>query len=276
MINDEILVIRFDGLDAESHEIDLFTLGESLKGIARIAGTAGSFALTQKYSKYFLAHDVRVLAREPKANCFSVPLVWSFVQQHQILAGSFGAIAVPLVGYIIAKNANKREEMKLLKEALDTAIHQLGHRDEAVIARLLDTVDRMAADLRTSARQVVAPLGKSASTVTIYSPNHNLSTTFNQNDADAINKDEDDEITDTRELTILITELDLKLGTCKAHIDETNPTQRINAVITDPLIKNTNNSYSLAFAAGERITVKAKLQLNDGEITKLYISDAGN
>lgn len=276
MINDEILIIRFDGLDAESHEIDLFALGESLKGIARIASTAGNFALTQKYSKYFIAHDVKVLAREPKANCFSVPMVWTFVQQHQILSGSFGVIASLLVGYIMNNNANKTLEMKLLKESLDTAIRQLGHRDDAVITRLLDTVDRMAIDLRSSARQVVAPLGKSASTVTIYSPKHDFTTTFNQDDADEINKNKDDEITDTRELIILITELDLQLGTCKAHLDESKPNQRINAVITDPLIKQTNNSYSLAFAAGERIRVKAKLQINDGEITKLYISDTSN
>jgi len=275
MINQESLVIRFDGLEAEAHEIDLFSLGASLQGLARIAGTAGTFALTQKYSKYFIAHDVKVLAKEAKANCFSMSLAWTFVQQHQILAGSFGAIAVPLVGYIMAYNANKREEMKLLKEALETAIHQLGNRDQAVISRLLDTVDRMSIDLHASVKQVVSPLGKSAKTVTIYSPANSLSTTLNEDDAEVINKNEDDEITETKDLVVLITELDLKLGSCKVTIGDSKSNQRINAVITDPLLRNVNNIYSLAFAAGERIAVKAKLQMNDGEITKIYISDTG-
>ena len=112
------LKIQFDGLDAANHEIELFSLGESLKGLARIASVVGNFATTEKYSKRFSCHDVRVVAREPKANCFSFEILWSFVQQHQILSGSFGAVVSALIPYILARTANKREEMNILKKIL--------------------------------------------------------------------------------------------------------------------------------------------------------------
>jgi hypothetical protein len=70
------ITIRFDGLDAEDHEIDLFTLGESLQGLARIAGTVGHFAATQEYSRYFRSHELKVLAKEPRENCESYRVLW--------------------------------------------------------------------------------------------------------------------------------------------------------------------------------------------------------
>ena len=38
------IVVRYDGLDAERHEIELGALGESLQGVSRIIGVAANFA----------------------------------------------------------------------------------------------------------------------------------------------------------------------------------------------------------------------------------------
>ncbi len=38
-----IALIRYDGLDAERHQIELLLLGESLEGVARILGVTGHF-----------------------------------------------------------------------------------------------------------------------------------------------------------------------------------------------------------------------------------------
>ncbi|MGH9439418.1 MAG: hypothetical protein ACRD22_16385, partial [Terriglobia bacterium] len=82
--------LRYDGLDAEKHELDLYALGESMQGFARVTGTAAHFALTHEYKRYFRSQSLRVLAKEPEANCFRVDLVFEFIRQHQILSGSFG------------------------------------------------------------------------------------------------------------------------------------------------------------------------------------------
>ena len=85
------ITLRYDGIDSNEGEIELFALGESLKGMARIAATVGHFAVTEKYSRHFISHDVKVLAKPPKDNCFSVDLVFDFVnntkyyQVHSVL-----------------------------------------------------------------------------------------------------------------------------------------------------------------------------------------------
>ena len=142
------LTVRYDGKDAERHEIELFALGESLKGFARIAGTAGNFALNQKYSRYFVSHEVKVVAREARPNCFSIDLFWAFVEQNQILSGSFASILAVLIPYIFAKSSERKSEMKELKDSLDKAIRELGSKDDKVIGRLLDIVEKMADDLK--------------------------------------------------------------------------------------------------------------------------------
>lgn len=259
-------------MDAENHEIELFALGDALKGIARIAAVAGHFAVTQKYSRRLSSHDIRVVAREPKANCFSVDILWSFVQQHQILSGSFGAIVGVLIPYVIAVSANKRQEMNILKESMNDLISQLGSNNDYAIDRLSQIIEQMAIELKPSAKLAVTPIGSSCKTLSI-STGSRVSV-FDESDKEQIIKNELDEITDTKPFTVLITELDLERGTCKVHVDGDDE-HRVNAVITDPQLQLTNNSYSIAFAAGEPITIQGKALLKEGELVKLFISDYG-
>lgn len=265
--------IRFDGIDAENHELDLFALGQCLQGVARIAAVAGHFAATQEYSRYFVSHSVRVVAREPRANCFSMDIFWNFVQQHQLLSSSFGAITAILIPYIISVAAGKREEMRLLKDSLDNAIRELGNKDEKTVSRLLDIVEKMTLDLKPSVRQSVAPIGVSCKTLTVKSVDR--TTTFDEIDKAAIMIDPDDQLTELRSFTVLITELDLERGTCKVRIDSEDTERRFSAIITDPILQITGNPYVAAFAAGERIDVKAKALIKAAEVSRLFISDTG-
>lgn len=267
------LSIRFDGIDAENHEIDLYALGQCLQGVARIAAVAGHFAATQEYSRYFVSHSVRVVAREPRANCFSMDIFWNFVKQHQLLSGSFGAITAILIPYVLSVAAGKREEMRLLKDSLDNAIRQLGNKDEKTVSRLLDIVEKMTLDLKPSVRQSVAPIGVSCKTLTVQSADR--ATTFDEIDKAAIMKDPDDQLTELRSFTVLITELDLERGTCKVRIDGESAEKRFAAIITDPMLGVSGNPYVAAFASGERIDVKAKALIKDSDIARLFISDTG-
>lgn len=270
---DATITLRFEGIDAANHEIDLFAFGECLKGIARISATAGHFAATQEYSKYFISHSVRVVAREPRSSSFSIDIFWNFVQQHQLLSGSFGAISATLIPYVISVAAGKRAEMRLLKEALDNAIRELGNKDATIVARLLDIVEKMAIDLKPSVRQAVAPVGSSCKTLTIESQNR--SHTFDEADKAAIMMDKDDELTEVRGFTVLITEMDLERGSCKVRIENEDSNKRFPANITDPSLEITGNAYVSSFAAQEVIDVKAKALVKDGEVARLYISDTG-
>jgi hypothetical protein len=265
--------IQFDGKDAEQHEIELFALGDSLKGIARIAAVSGNFAATQKYSRYFSTHEVRVFAREPRANCFSMELVWNFVQQHQILSGSFGAIAAGIIALVLASAANKKAEVSELKDSLDKTVKLLADNNIQTTALLTSTIERIVEDMKPSARLAVAPIGTSCRTMSIKSPYYEI--VLDEDDKAEIIKDSLEDITDLRAYTLVITELDLERGTCKVHIDGELEAARTNAVITDPILQSVNNPYSLALSSGEKINVVAKALLKNGAISLLYISDIG-
>jgi hypothetical protein len=270
----ERITLRFDGLDSDEHKIDLHQLGESLQGLARISDISGHFVVTHKYSKWLSTHDVRVFAKEARENCFSIDGVLEFVKQQQVFSGFMGAAMTALVAYILAKNANKEEQSEKSLKLYLKALHDQGHRDQKTINRCLDLIEKMATDLRPSAKQAVAPIGKSASTLTLLDGEGKNFGVFNEHDAEQIRKPEPNELTGIEKIKVRFTELDKQRGTAKVHLDGMPTNHRISALVHDPLVKDVNNVYSLALASDEPIYVQAKLQYKSGELSKLYIFDS--
>lgn len=267
------LTIRFDGLDAEDHEIDLFTFGESMQGVAGVAGTIGHLVATQEYSRYFRSHELKVLAKEPRENCFSIDVVFEFVRQHQILAGTFPAALTGLIAWLLHRTSKKDNSAPELQQSLIALVRDLAGQNSERENRLLGLLEVMAIDLRPSVRKAFAPIGTSCRTLTVITPQR--SDTYDEADKAALLMSDGDELTEQLDWVVLITELDLERGSCKARIVDAPDDRRISAVVTDPLLKQANNPYSLAMAAGEPLPVKAKALVQDGVIRKLYISDVG-
>ena len=164
------LTIRYDGLDAEDHEIDLFAFGESMQGIARVAGTIGHFVATQEYSRYFRSHELKVLAKEPRENCFSIDVVFEFVRQHQILAGTFPAALTGLIAWLLHRATKKDSTSSELQQSLLALLHELAGQNAERENRLLGLLEVMAVDLRPSVRKAFAPVGSSCRTLTVITP----------------------------------------------------------------------------------------------------------
>lgn len=269
-IENTAISLRFDGLDADSHEIDLFALGESLQGFARIISTVGHFAVTHTYSKNFSAHCVKTVAKEPIASCYKLDLVLNWVQQNQIFAGSVGTLLGVLIPFLFNRHKHKTEEMKMIKDSLDKAITALGNRDQAVIDRLASTIEKMAEELRPAARQAVSPVGVSCETISIIdTQNKQVYGKLNISDKDAVSVLTEKELTGIREFNVTLSEMDKERATCKIKLPDIE--YRINAEIADPAFDIPNNDYLSAFTTGKQLTVQGKATLKNGEINKLYI-----
>ena len=267
------LTIRFDGLDAEDHEIDLFAFGESMQGIARIAGTIGHLVATQEYSRYFRSHELKVLAKEPRENCFSVDIVFEFVKQHQILDGTFPAALTGLIAWLLHRASKKNDAAPDLQKMLVDLVRHLAAQNTNQENRLIGILESMVHDLRPSVRKAFAPIGTTCRTLTVIAPQR--TDIYDDADKAALFISDRDELTELLDWVVLITELDLERGSCKARLVNEPDDRRISAIVTDPLLKQVNNPYSLAMAAGEPLPVKAKALIQDGIIKKLYISDVG-
>lgn len=265
------IVIRYDGLDAEKHTIELIAFGESIKGLGRIISVAGNFAATQKFIQHQDALEVRVVALPPESHCFEISAILQWVNQSTLGATIVGGLTVSLVSYIFAKLSRNKAEMKELRGALDLAIREIGNKDQKVIDRLLDTVDRMADSLKPAAKQAVAPIGRTASTLVVQgagAPSFPVGVA----ERDAIEATEPPDISDEGVFRVRFHEMNIDSGGGKVSFSD-DPDGRTSAVITDPLATTPNNPYAVAFASHAEMSVKGKIASRDGKAEKIYISD---
>lgn len=264
--------IRYDGLEADQHEIDMGALAESLKGLSRVIGVTGNFAATLKFVQHRDALAIKVVVKPPEAHCFELTAWLKWVNDNPLIVTVVGGLTVSLIAYVFKKAAGDREEMKQLRGALDQAIKELGTRDQTVVDRLLGTIDKMADNLRPAARQAAAPVGRAVRTLTIGGAGSAAKVIIGEAERDAMSADLPTEIGQEQAYEVSLSELDMETGACRwSFVDE--PESRTPGKITDPALTLPNNAYALALAAKKPIRVRAKAAMRDGEIAHLYISD---
>lgn len=271
------LEIRYEGGDAESHQIDMTALGESLQGFGRIYAVIGHFASTGQYAKQMQALSVKTYAQEAEPKCFSVGALLSFASTSGWFQGLLPAVITAVTAYVLHRCSGNSEEMRHLRELLE---QQYG-KDQKMMERMMDTIDRLADGLRPSVRKSVAPVGTTCERIDLYADGKKHET-IDQAVKDAVMSSEDQELISERTYSITISEMDYDRHTCKirlvgedqdAPLDEDGLPSRINAVITDPAIEMEGNQYLKAFTSRRPFSVKAKATIKDGDITRLYISD---
>ncbi|EOJ6089344.1 hypothetical protein ACM4AE_005926 [Klebsiella michiganensis] len=274
--------LRYDGKDALNHEIDLNCLGESLKGFSKVLSTAASFSATQKYSKYINYQEVKVYAREAKANCFSLDAALNFVTQNQLFSGIAATILGAILQYIFARNSNKKDEMKALQQSLEKAIEALGNKDAGTIDKLIAVIDRMAVELRPSVRQAVSPIGNTCDEISIATNVDGCLLKVNEHDKAEIDKLDDDEVIGLREYRAFLTEFDAHNMTAKIILEGDDSNRRIASEISDPSASKKNNPYINALGSyistkgdpSSAFTITAKATVKKGQINRLFIVDA--
>lgn len=273
----EAIVIRFDGMDAERHEIELTSLAESLAGLSKIIAASSHFALTREMALRRDYQTVRVVARTPRDGCFIIDAMVQYAHHHpmfkeystQVISG----LTVIAVSYIFTSAIGKNEEMKRLSGALESAIKELGSRDQSTIDRLLATIDTMAQRLGPAVKKAVAPVGVSARTMSVGIASHDApSVTIDEADKAAIMAPPGLTVDDERAYRVLISELDMETGHCHVAI-EGDDDGRLPARITDPAFSLPNNPYVTAMAAKTFLGVRAKATVREGNIERLFISN---
>lgn len=270
-IFDSVLV-RYDGLDATAHEIDLYEFGKSAQGIAKIIATVADFTVTGNFQANKKNLCCKVSVKETKANCFSFMAIIQQIDQSPTLTAFSGqagaAIFVGTLAFLWCKLTNKKAEMKALHESLNKAIEQLGRKDDS--ERLIATIEKMALALIPAAKNAVSPIGNTCETIKFGDSKHYY-TTIDRDDKAAIHGEEFS-VTPPNEYRVLIDEFDMRKHTCKVALRDDLKT-RYNARIADPEAELANNKYALAMAKKSIVTIKAKTKVFEGVIKEFTISD---
>lgn len=266
--------IRYDGLDADRHQLELTSLGESLVGASKLLSVAGHFALTGKYVKKTPALSVRVLAQPPQAKCYEIiGILYTLTGALPLAPEAATKLVQHIVTYILAKFGGRKDLAERAMELAETAIREMGTTARAHAEVTKAAIDLLAQGQHHAARQLVAPVGLTCSTLRVGSPE--LETLeVDKPIRDAICAPEPVDITDEMTYQVFISELDMQKRTCKVSLLQDNdPEVRYPGEITDPVILTANNPYSLAMAQKQWMSVRGKAQMKNGQFDKLYISN---
>jgi len=264
------LSVRYEGGEADKHEIDLYQLGVSLQGLARVLAVSAHFVETGKYNKQFDTLSVRVVAQPTQEHhCYEVvATIAKVASSGELWSGLGTALFMGVVGFVF--NRRKAEEMKHLSDALKQAIGSQAGMQE----RMLLTIEKLADALRPSVKQALSPIGKSVESISLrrsseVAPNIVL----DRETKELASADIENTISPPQQLSGVISELDMISGTCKVSL-ESDPENRVSAKIVDPVVGQPNNPYARALAQISPIEFTAKVEIDsEGNVVNLYISD---
>lgn len=141
--------------------------------------------------------------------------------------------------------------------------------DERWHQTLLALVDKFA----PSARDAVAPVGRTARRLVISSDDGSAIAEIDEPTADAIRSRKGDEVEDLIELIVKVDGISHHKKQIQVENPE-EPARFINADVRDPVMDNAPNIYSEAANVKGSLRVQAKKVRREGRLHRLYIMDA--
>lgn len=266
------IIITYEGLDADSHSLDMALLAQSIEGFGRIISTVASYALTAQYHRQLDIMPVRAKVQEFSPGSLSIKVALDYLRQGKLVP-DVGDLIKATMKWIMARMAGKKDTDHM-KEALSQLLLQNGtliQNNHECNMRTHDLLDRMADGLLPSARKAVAPVGESCREARLALGQEAI-TVWNEDDKARIEDKIVPSIQPSQYFNVYVTEIDIATGAAKVSfgIDDQ---RRIKAKISDPVVFDPGNPYAMALAQQSPLAVLAKSEFVDGEIVMLHISD---
>jgi hypothetical protein len=275
----EPIHIRFDGLDAQEHKIDLAQFGRSAVGISKIMTTIAQFTCTGNYKKSQRKLDFYVLIGSAEDNCITFETVIKALENKDIgvallacsgmIAGNLITDIYRLIFQLLWKLFSRSTEHKEIEAQLRAKLSSQYEVEKT--DKLIDVIHKMAEGLLPAAKQAVQPINISCETIQFGDTNKNYFVSLDGNDKQAI-LDQDFELTALEDYRVNISELDWRNATCLISL-QNDLKKRFKAVITDPQVKKPNNPYGAAANSMGIVIIVAKKKLYNGVLKEFIISD---
>lgn len=280
--------LRFDGLYADDHQLDMRRLGQSLIGLDRVVNESLFLAIEGRLATGRERLPLVVRVQAPHAACFDVPAVVATAAGVlplilEMLKHPGTKFLFEFLSFLLKWRGGKRVEADgHLMEAFRTLaeIHQStleDHRTEREVFYANEErwrefsillADRMARPLK----EVVAPIGGAAETLTLSGPPGVRPTVIDVPMAEAVRSREPLETGEMETLTVHVDGITLHNRMLKVELPD-QPGSFINAEVRDPAFDNEPNPYKEAVGGPLIVQAKASRRLATGELVKLYIMD---
>ncbi len=271
--------IRFDGIDAESHKIDLAQFGKAALGISKIMASTAQFVATGNYRQTQRKLDFKVLIGPAEDNCITFEAVIEAIENKDVAVAFLACggllaaniitdvyrLVFKLLWNLFTSSKDSEKTQQELEQKLD------GVYDKETISKLIDTVHKMADGLLPAAKNATQPINISCETLQFGDTHKNYFVKLDVSDKQAI-IDRDFEFTDLEQHRVIISEIDMKNATCMVSLQD-DLKRRFKARITDPQIEQANNDYGTATNSKRSVTITAKKKLDKGIVKEFIISD---
>lgn len=264
--------IRFDGLDADDHVIDMRLFGEAMIGLERTLSTGLNALATggvPSRSKMMLA----IKATPPRDGCVQFDAVIELAQgtlpilkPALVLAG--GEIAKRLVSAVIKRfSGQKKQSATEVEKMLDLMTLEKDDRQRER-EMLLNVIDQ----LRPAATQMMAPVGRSAEMLSIGTADTDTDpTVFDVPMAQALRSRAELEVSEMQAMRLKVDGVTVHSRTLKVE-DPDEPGRYVTAEVRDPAFNDTENVYTRSVT--KVLEVQAKATYRDGKLHRLHIMDA--
>lgn len=284
------LSMKYVGNETDSNVIDAIQFGESIGGAGRVYTSVAHFCTFGEVLKPRQQTELRCYASVPKEGCYeAILVVATAANQYQL----FSDLYKPAMGWLMAKITKhikdsligRGNDMELAKEIIEQGkrSHELNtilangliksHQNTAdAHEKLIDALPQLVEANTSRMKNLVAPVGRSCSELRQFSGTKN-EFSITEPEAAVIRSEQELEVGDMADYDcVLISELNIRTGHCNLEIDGIEKT--VTGKINDPALNEPNNIYSQSLNDHIGFVCTAKPILKDGEIHKLYISDA--
>jgi len=276
--------VSYTGLFADQNLVDAQELGRSLVGIGRLANSITHLYLHGQVVRDSRSFEVKYFAGPPQKNGllfeFSAIMVNSQLPMYSPIFVQLADVIVPrLWEAVISKVIGRPEDTE---KALNVISEQAAQHHELALAMqvghlhdkkwLQDIIGQLVDTNRQPLREIPAPVGSSCAKETILARSVSP-VVIDEAAAQALKSTEKMTVGDAQTYEGIFEAVDATNGSCKLKTNGDGK-KPIRGKITDPALAMPENVYTHTFDLKVPVVVTAKPVLRDGEIHRLYISDA--
>lgn len=262
--------LRFDGLEATHHRIDMRRLGQSLVGLDAVLTLGLTAIAEQRLPRFREKPALAILVSAPEARCVTLTgiitaAVGALPYINAILSDQGSEIAWNMISAVVKTFGGKRAQVddhvdKLLDLTKEFIKDRQGERD-----LILAIINRS----EPSVRNLISPVGTSCEILRLSSPSGST-TEIDVPMADAVRSKHPLEVGDMTKMRVKVDGLIMHNRTLKLIID--GQPGFVTADVRDPAFDETPNIYTRAISG--LLDVEAKPTYRDGTLVKLYVLDA--
>ena len=280
----------FRGNDAEKHQLDAVQAGKSIAGTARLYNSVLHFSFHGQIPARNYRPYIRTYTQAPTAGCLELTLIAATLY-NQINA--YPVIVQKAVEFVFPKllkaifSSRTKQSAQMMK-ALDI-IHDQSKQSHAQTtqslslaqtaigaiaadkAQLLGLVQQLTNNNRAAMAEMVSPIGYSCRSLTHFDKTP-MAQVIDEPMAESMRSKEELEVGTQMRFEGTIFAVNKATGACSVRLTESGT--EIRGKITDPALQHTHNAYTIALDTDAKILLTAKPLLKDGEVVKLFISDA--